>query len=174
MRTEPHVTRRGAARRRQPVATYGALLDLPSRPARDDRRIILHVGDLAPTCSDCGAGTLCWAEAGYVPWHRICDCCGSHWDLYPVNYYLEELRAEGPLGVPPSQREIVGWLIRDRDFRAPIGRAPVSNVPGSPLHLDLVPLITREHVLAAVADARGGTPCLGACWARRARFYRGR
>jgi hypothetical protein len=35
-----------------------------------------------PVCGDCSKGTLCWAEAGYVPWHRICDHCGSHWDLH--------------------------------------------------------------------------------------------
>lgn len=36
-----------------------------------------------PPCPDCGVGMLLWAEAGYVPWHRVCNRCGSHWELYP-------------------------------------------------------------------------------------------
>jgi hypothetical protein len=36
----------------------------------------------------CG-GILRWAEAGYVPWHRICDRCGSHWDMYPIRVYID-------------------------------------------------------------------------------------
>lgn len=35
----------------------------------------------SPVCADCGVGTLMWAEAGYVSYHRICSNCGSHWDL---------------------------------------------------------------------------------------------
>jgi hypothetical protein len=78
-----YTTRRGASRRRKPV-TSGDLLALPTRERDDDGAIILHVGDHSPTCSDCGRGTLRWAEGGYVPWHRICDTCGSHWDLHPL------------------------------------------------------------------------------------------
>ena len=36
---------------------------------------------VSPTCPDCRRGQLLWAEAGYVPRHRICDCCGSHFSL---------------------------------------------------------------------------------------------
>lgn len=78
-----YTTRRGAARRKNPVGPQ-AMYDLPTRERPDDGAVILHVGDIAPTCSDCGRGTLRWAEAGYVPWHRICDACGSHWDLHPL------------------------------------------------------------------------------------------
>lgn len=38
-----------------------------------------------PPCPDCkGKGKLLWSEAGYVPWHRICNYCGSHWELHPA------------------------------------------------------------------------------------------
>lgn len=76
-----HTIRIGTSRRRTPAPN---LYELPTRERRDDGAIILHVGDLAPVCSDCGRGHLQWAEAGYVPWHRICDTCGSHWDLHPL------------------------------------------------------------------------------------------
>ena len=29
-------------------------------------------------CPTCEAGTIRWAEAGYVPGYRICDGCGRH------------------------------------------------------------------------------------------------
>jgi hypothetical protein len=54
----------------------------------DDGRTIIHVGDLSPRCGDCRTGTLQWAEAGYVPWHRICDGCGAHRDLHPIVWWL--------------------------------------------------------------------------------------
>lgn len=43
--------------------------------------------NVQPLCDDCHSGHLVWAEAGYVPWHRICNYCGSHWDLYPGKHY---------------------------------------------------------------------------------------
>lgn len=81
--------RRGTRRSRSPVAGYGALLEIPSRVARDDGRTLVHAGiegvdAFLPLCADCHVGRLRWAEAGYVPWHRICDVCGSHWDLHPI------------------------------------------------------------------------------------------
>ena len=46
-----------------------------------------------PTCPDCGEGILCWAELGYAPWHRICNFCGSHWDLHPgTEGYIQRAR----------------------------------------------------------------------------------
>lgn len=71
----------GARRGRKP-ARY--LYKIPARKARDDGRILLHAGGDDPVCADCGVGHLLWAEAGYVPYHRICDVCGSHWDLHPI------------------------------------------------------------------------------------------
>lgn len=81
-----YTTLRGTSRLSTPASSYQELLRLGERgdEAPDDGAVILHVGDLEPTCSDCGVGQLQWAEAGYVPWHRICDRCGSHWDLHPL------------------------------------------------------------------------------------------
>jgi len=46
-----------------------------------------------PICPDCDAGMLIWAEAGYVPWHRICNHCGSHWELHPgPDGYIQRAR----------------------------------------------------------------------------------
>lgn len=43
------------------------------------------ITDIACPISDC-PGELRWAEAGYVPGYRICDCCGSHFALAePIN-----------------------------------------------------------------------------------------
>lgn len=33
-------------------------------------------------CPDCEQAEVLWAEAGYVPGHRICPGCGSHWELF--------------------------------------------------------------------------------------------
>lgn len=89
------------------VCRYGT--DKKDRPAhdlyeqpythKDDDGAIVHVtcdtcltGDgtphrpcflSAPICTDCGVGTLQWAEAGFTPYHRICDHCGSHWEMFP-------------------------------------------------------------------------------------------
>lgn len=58
---------------------------IATREARDDGAIIVHAGAAdGPTCADCGRGHLRWAEAGFVAWHRICDVCGSHWELHPI------------------------------------------------------------------------------------------
>lgn len=61
-------------------------VQIGNREAEDDGKTLLHAGDFTPICSDCERGHLQWAEAGYVPWHRICDVCGSHWDLHPIGW----------------------------------------------------------------------------------------
>lgn len=66
-----------------PTNPAADLYGIPYREAEDDGRICLGIGESVP-CADCGVGTLIWAEAGYVPWHRICNVCGSHWSLHPV------------------------------------------------------------------------------------------
>lgn len=78
-----HHVRIGKRRAKTPAAS---VYEIPYRESADDGRTILHAGDHAPTCADCGLGTLQWAEAGYVSWHRICDVCGSHWELHPITW----------------------------------------------------------------------------------------
>lgn len=161
-----YFTLRGTSRRKEPTPD---IYSLPNREAPDDGAIVLGVSPLI--CSDCGRGRLIWAEAGYVPWHRICECCGSHWDEHPVDYYLEPVPAEEPRDLPPSKREQVGWLIRTSRFREPAG--PVSDLEGAPLHSSLMALITRDHCVAAATEAPGrGAPVIHAAWATRARLYR--
>lgn len=80
----------GVIVRKRPVKTYDALLGLPTEDAEDDGKVVYWgPGNHAwnEGVCECG-GTLRWAEAGYVPWHRICDRCGSHWDMHPVTVYL--------------------------------------------------------------------------------------
>jgi hypothetical protein len=79
-----HTCRVGTSRRKNPAGGRD-LYGLPFAEHPDDGRLILS-GGTEPVCADCGRGHLRWAEAGYVPWHRICDTCGSHWDLHPVTY----------------------------------------------------------------------------------------
>ncbi len=76
----------GTRRRTKSAAAKGIrdLYAIPHREAEDDGRTLLHVGESTPVCADCDRGHLQWAEAGYGPWHRICDQCGSHWDLHPI------------------------------------------------------------------------------------------
>lgn len=93
----------GTQRRANPAEDYSDLLDQPThisdKKADLDLKVPLpdchdcnmgqgygpnHIcSRVAPKCVDCGEGTLQWAEGGFVPWHRICDVCGSHWDLHP-------------------------------------------------------------------------------------------
>jgi hypothetical protein len=84
-----YFTRVGAVVRPAPATDYAALVDQPTRAVADDGTVIVHVGDpTSVTCVDCGVGRLRWAEAGHVPGHRICDRCGSHWDLRVVRIRL--------------------------------------------------------------------------------------
>ena len=189
---QSHTTRRGTARRTKPVTSYAALLDLPSRTAHDDGGVILHVGDWQPTCADCGRGTLTWAEGGFTPWHRICDTCGSHWDLHPLGMgiaYAPRSQAGCPIHPPscctcqPDAEPIPsrwidgrGWVALDGD--AAIGPEPNPHAmgdadgPGRPWR-ELLALVTPVMREAAEADRERtlGVPCVPACWARRARFY---
>lgn len=84
-----------------------ALDDLPWEERQDDGLVVpLPHCDLCVTrpgvahicyreaapCADCHRGVLRWAEAGYVPWHRICGACGSHWDLHPAEGFYRRAR----------------------------------------------------------------------------------
>ena len=81
-----YTVRIGSAKLRKPSKDYQALFSLPHHEAEDDGKTILHAGDGLPVCADCKRGHLQWGEGGYVPWHRICDVCGSHWDLHPITW----------------------------------------------------------------------------------------
>ena len=86
------------------------LYQIPSRAAKDDGRI---AGPWITTTASgwgwnggpcpCG-GIMQWAEAGYVPWHRICDRCGSHWDLHPVTLYIDRTER-------CAERVVVGYQL---------------------------------------------------------------
>ena len=45
-------------------------------PVRSRASIWASVTNVA--CPSCGRGRVRWAEAGYVPGYRICDCCHRH------------------------------------------------------------------------------------------------
>lgn len=81
------------------------LYSIYHREARDDGKTILWIGDMLPVCADCGTGHLQWAEGGYVPWHRICDVCGSHWDLHPVTW--GPARPREPIPAQAARSEIL-------------------------------------------------------------------
>jgi hypothetical protein len=152
-----YTTYRGTARGRTQARD---IYSLPHREAEDDGKILLSANHAEMKCGDCGRGTLMWAEAGYVPWHRICGHCGSHWELHPVQYFInertEKLLTETGTGV----------------LHAPDPAEPVSQEEGAPPHSVLLGLIMAPDVLArARAEANGGTPCIEAGWARRARLY---
>jgi len=78
------------------AADDGVRVALPCAGCEDDTESLARLGQViphdpceraTPRCVDCGAGRLTWAEGGYVPGHRICGHCGSHWDLDPVGRY---------------------------------------------------------------------------------------
>lgn len=156
------------------------------REARDDGSIILHAGDLTPTCSDCRQGKLQWAEAGYVPWHRICDHCGSHWDLHPMGLVLLQVPHDEPRDLLPSKREHysvpavwldrVGYVRIDADTLIGSERPSPYDTPRPGRRwVELLELVTDEMIERAIAEQgrTGNVPHVPICWARRARFYWG-
>lgn len=161
---DSYTVRVGTKKHKKPAQSYNDLLYLPTRCVDDDGLHLEHVGNISPTCPDCKRGTLQWAEAGYVPWHRICDHCGSHWDLHPVDFFLRREAADEPEDVPPSLPQ-QRWLVD----------LPESGPLASDEHLahvqSLAAKIAAEHIERAVAECGGGVPVVTACWARRARFY---
>ncbi len=95
-----HICRYGTDKKTAPVESYAELLDQESEYRDDDGTRVDLICDscdslsdshephencdrAVPVCVDRGVGRLMWAEGGYVPWHRICTHCGSHWDLHP-------------------------------------------------------------------------------------------
>jgi len=199
----------GRAKRRTPVDNYEDLLSLSATELPDDGAVVLYVGHSGaylhvnggpgPVCSDCGQGVLRWAEAGYVAWWRICDVCGSHWDLHPITW--------GPAKPRSPVVEQIGWrcghnvAAMDTDGQwcyecqnEPIpvyrelplqvvrweqGRGEIPLDASEPLYDsgrtwgDLLALVTPEHWQEAETHRQQncGQGVVECCWARRARLY---
>jgi hypothetical protein len=108
-----YVTRVGRPQNR-PADTYSELISLPSRECPDDGVIAGPWVTVATSpwpwnegpCP-CG-GVMRWAEAAYVPWHRICNLCGSHWDLRLVRIVIDRERRE-PCALMPSWQHGATW-----------------------------------------------------------------
>lgn len=101
----------GTTVRAEPVGSYNELLGQPTAYAEDDGALAgpwLANGRSGPSWNEgrcpCG-GTLCWAEAGYAPWHRVCDRCGSHWEMRPVTLFTSRGR--------PAGERIAGYRLPD-------------------------------------------------------------
>ena len=114
----------------------------------------------------CG-GVLRWAEAGYPPWHRICDRCGAHWDLHPVAIYVSPVVS----GTHCPEDTIVLHLpvacAEDPDCDHYVALVPSTT---HPLAWEVARMVHPEHLSDAVIAHRaiyGG-------WAQRARFTRER
>lgn len=76
----------GTSRRKTEVESYQDLMGLPKKIASDDGKIVITDKKSCPmdvACGDCGT-TVRWAEANFVPMHRICPKCGSHWELSTI------------------------------------------------------------------------------------------
>jgi hypothetical protein len=132
-RKEDYTTYVGTRRIKTPVGSYSELLSIPSRERKDDGAVILWAGDFTPLCADCKTGHLQWAEGGYVPWHRICDVCGSHWDLHPVTW--------GPC--KPDERALEQMTRRAADLAGPQEWCEVCDYKGGQ---DKCPTHRREPI----------------------------
>lgn len=133
---------------------------IPSESASDDGASIAHVGNEPIVCTDCNRGHLQWAEAGYTPWHRICDSCGSHWDLHPIVW--------GPTFDPDGS--IYRWV--DGSGKVEI-RPDEQVIQNSTVTWgDLLVRVTRDHITEAKANqALAGMVVIPCAVAIRARFY---
>lgn len=148
-----YMTRRG---NRKASTACENIYDIDYEEVEDDGLIVVAGGNL-PVCPDCGQGHLQWAEAGYVPWHRICDVCGSHWSLHPVRYMQ--------WGVGRA------WTGTSEDgFEVAVERMdPDPRLPDGVTHVELLRLAI-EHGTEA-NGSHEDQRIAGACWAERARFY---
>jgi len=138
-----HYVTRVGIKTHPPLTSGRELYERETEERDDDGAVIVHAGDWFPTCSDCRVGTLQWAEAGYVPWHRICDQCGSRWDLHPLIYFIDHdgaIRTENKLP-PDIERKLLE-----------------------------AGMFSPERIAESIAETRG-VPTLSGCWAQRARFY---
>ena len=172
------------------------------REAEDDGAVILWAGDHTPKCSDCCCGHLLWAEAGYMPgympWHRICDVCGSHWDLHPTYWGPTQPSDPGPKYIPTG-RFRCGHDVFDPLWRDECGPKPTpifdevpapeftrfkqcGEVPLDPAESfgdsgktwgDLLALLTSQMWEEAEQNQKmmAGFVVIPVCWAHRARFF---
>jgi len=139
-----HTVRIGTSKRKS-SADDQELYRLPSRLTIDDGNQIFCLRHHQPVCTDCGVGTLRWAEAGFAPYHRICSRCGSHWELHPCDVFLHiEDGVWAPDWTPQHPWEIRHLLVADPEYLSIVNNA--------------------------VNIARG-VPYIPLCWAQRARFY---
>jgi hypothetical protein len=170
-----YTTRVGRPRRRT-ARTYHELLALPSREQPDDGLVLGPWVTTAESGWDwnegpcaCG-GILRWAEAGYGPWHRICDRCGSHWELNLITLVPHDDLSE----IAPRPRGVLPVIAGDPCQPCGIiqrGGQPCQVVPPDvlPFYEAARALVRPEHITDEVLDhgvLYGG-------WASRARFYRG-
>jgi hypothetical protein len=124
-------------------------------------------------------GRLRWAEAGYVPWHRICDRCGSHWELYPMTWGPARPSSHRATARAAELRAKSGGLVRWQDGRGEVPIDPdahVTDAAESPTWGQFLPLLTAEMWAEAEREAprMAGMVVVPCCWARRARIYQGR
>lgn len=82
-------------RKQRKATDYNSLLNMRSTARPDDGKTVgpwLTTEECKWAWNEgpcpCG-GIMRWAEAGYVAWHRICDACGSRWDLHPLTVYVD-------------------------------------------------------------------------------------
>lgn len=61
-----------------------------------------QVTDIPCVVAGC-QGLLRWAEAGYVPGYRICDCCGSHYSLQDCGHLGKGLKIERRFRPSPTK-----------------------------------------------------------------------
>lgn len=74
----------GRSRRKHLPKSYDELVSLPYRSTDDDGKQVECGTEPWPDnviCPDCEKVVVVWAEACYVPGHRICPLCGSHFEL---------------------------------------------------------------------------------------------
>jgi len=171
-----YMTRRGTRRGKGQAKD---LYRIPYREARDDGRTLLCVGERMPICPDCGRGELHWAEAGYVAWHRICSCCGSHWDLHPIAWGPQIALRDRPAAANAQRMIRAGDLVRWADGvgEVPLVRDERIEQDGCPYTWgDVVDAISEQDWAAARERQiqMAGQVVVSCCWARRAQFYEGR
>lgn len=141
-----------------PATDYKTLLDMEYEERPDDDLIVYTIAR-DQDCSwnegvcPCG-GIMRWAEAGYVPWHRICDRCGAHWELHPVTVYLRQVPEAKPANIPPGEGREINPEVRRR-------REAVLRLLAGSMNTKLISPEEATH--GAIYGS----------WAQRARIYRG-
>src|SRR3990167_3068638 len=158
--TTEYTTRIGTSKRKGTVGA--ALYRLPTRERPDDGKILLHVGDWNCPCTCGRGGTLMWAEAGYVAWHRICNACGSHWDLHPWTLFVS---GDADAEIPVLLSDRTAGRLRPVDDDLAI--LSLNDAAAAATLRKLLALVRADEaslIAKARAEAHGGIPTIGACW----------